>query len=125
MTFRPTVSLLAAFIAACGGDSRPPAPPDRPAAAPPADSLALSLPNGVEIWFTASRRATSATGEPCIERVMEIRDGATRRLIPLLYTGAPPRRIDDSTIEAEIWLDCRPGNVYRVDVRTGQPVRVK
>ena len=114
-----------ALLGACGGEKPTPAPAQQETARPPADSLALTLPSGVEIWFTASRTARSAEGQGCIERVMEIRDGATRRLIPLLYTGAPPRLINDSTIEADIWLNCRPGNVYQVNVRSGQPVRVR
>jgi hypothetical protein len=113
------------LLGACGGEKPSPAPAQQEAARPPADSLALTLPSGVEIWFTASRTATSAEGQGCIERVMEIRDGTTRRLIPLLYTGASPRLINDSTIEADIWLNCRPGNVYQVNVRSGQPVRVR
>lgn len=112
-----------ALLSACGGEKPAPAPARE--APPPADSLALALPSGVEIWFTASRKATSASGQGCIERVMEIRDGTARRLIPLLYTGAPPRLINDSTIEADIWLNCRPGNVYQVNVHSGQPVRVR
>jgi hypothetical protein len=56
---------------------------------------------------------------------MEIRAAGKRTPIPLLYTGELPRLITDSTIEAAIWLNCRPGNVYRVNLRTGQPVRVK
>jgi len=114
-----------AFLCACGAE-KPAPPPAREEAPPaPADSLALALPSGVEIWFTASRKAMSAEGQGCLERVMEIRDGTTRRLIPLLYTGAPPRLINDSTIEADIWLNCRSGNVYQVNVRSGQPVRVR
>jgi hypothetical protein len=56
---------------------------------------------------------------------MEIRRGAERIPIPLLYTGAPPTRVNDSTIEAAIWLHCHPGNVYQVNLRTGQPSRVR
>jgi hypothetical protein len=56
---------------------------------------------------------------------MGIRRDGKRTPIPLLYTGAPPRLVNDSTIEAAIWLNCRPGNVYQVNLRSGQPVRVK
>ncbi|TFG51260.1 MAG: hypothetical protein E4H38_01980 [Gemmatimonadales bacterium] len=114
-----------ALLGACGGEKQSPVPAQQDTPRPPVDSLALTLPSGVEIWFTASRKATSAEGQGCVERVMEIRDGTTRRLIPLLYTGAPPRLINDSTIEADIWLNCRAGNVYQVNVRSGQPVRVR
>ena len=114
-----------ACLGACRGDQQPAVPAGQAAAPPPPDSLAMTLPSGVEIWFTASRRAASADGQLCVERVMEIRDGANRRVIPLLYTGAPPRLVNDSTIEADLWLNCRPGNVYQVNVRSGQPVRVR
>lgn len=90
----------------------------------PADSLALATPLG-EIWFAGAREATDESGASCRERVMEIRQDGRRTPIPLLYTGEAPRLVDDSTIEAAIWLHCRPGNVYRVNLRTGQPVRVK
>ena len=56
---------------------------------------------------------------------MQIRRAEQQIAVPLLYTGSIPRLVDDSTIEAAIWLNCRPGNVYQVDLRTGQPVRVK
>ncbi|HEY7682432.1 MAG TPA: hypothetical protein VH879_07285 [Gemmatimonadales bacterium] len=93
--------------------------------APPPDSLALRLASGVEVWFTGARPAVDAAGASCVERVMEIREGSRRTAIPLLYTGTPPRPLDDTTIEAAIWLNCRPGNVYRVDLRTGRPVRAR
>ncbi|MDH5282459.1 MAG: hypothetical protein OEW80_01095 [Gemmatimonadota bacterium] len=114
-------------LGACRGERQPdvPAKQPPPPPPPPADSLALTMPAGIEIWFTASRAAVSAHGVPCVERVMEIREGASRRVIPLLYTGAPPRLVNDTTIEADIWLNCRPGNVYQVSVRTGRPVRVR
>jgi hypothetical protein len=56
---------------------------------------------------------------------MEIRWSGKITAIPLLYTGAAPRLVNDTTIEAAIWLHCRPGNVYHVDLHTGRPVRVK
>jgi len=95
------------------------------AAAAPAESLALRTPSGTEVWFTAARAAVDSAGSACVERVMEIRHDGRRTAIPLLYTGQVPRLVDDSTIEAPIWLHCRPGNVYRVSLRTGQPVRIK
>jgi hypothetical protein len=97
------------------------------AAAPtrPADSLALAAPGGVEVWFTDSRTARDSSGAACTERVMQIRRDGQRIPIPLLYTGQAPRLVNDSTIEAPIWLNCRPGNVYRVNLHTGQPTRVR
>jgi hypothetical protein len=118
------MALLGA-LAACGQDRAPAPQTAATAPAAPPDALALTLPSGIEIWFTASRPAVSADGQPCVERVMEIHEGSSRRLIPLLYTGAAPRLVNDTTIEADIWLHCRPGNVYHVNVRSGQPVRVR
>jgi hypothetical protein len=113
--------------AGCRGDGRGQAPPpgDPTGDAPPADSLALRTGTGAEVWFTGSRPAHDSTGVPCTERVMEIRAGDRRTRIPLLYTGAPPHLVNDSTIEAAIWLHCRPGAVYRVNLRTGQPTRLR
>jgi hypothetical protein len=93
--------------------------------AQPAESLVLRAPSGTEVWFTAARGAVDSSGTTCVERVMEIRRDGRRTAVPLLYTGQVPRLVNDSTIEAPIWLHCRPGNVYRVSLRTGQPVRVK
>jgi hypothetical protein len=121
----------AALLLCLGGlacSSPHPAPPQDPAATrppPPADSLVLTAPGGVEVWFTDARQAQDSAGHSCSERVMQIRRDGRRIAIPLLYTGAPPRLVNDSTIEAAIWLHCRPGNVYRVSLGTGQPVRVK
>ncbi len=92
---------------------------------PPPDSLALTAPGGVQVWFTGTRPATDSTGQACTERVMEIRREDRRIAIPLLYTGQVPRLINDSTLEVPIWLHCRPGNVYRVSLTTGQPVRIQ
>ena len=102
-------------------------PTDSVAPLPPApvraDSLALRAPGGAEVWFTASRDAVDSAGRACVERVMEIRRDGQRIHIPLLYTGHPPVLLNDSTIRASIWLHCRPGNRYRISLRTGQPLR--
>ena len=122
-------ALALAGLAAC---SRPD-PPGRAAATDAAtrdslrspESLALRAPENVEIWFTMARDATDSTGTPCVERVMEIRRGSTRIPIPLLYTGEAPLLVNDSTIQTHIWLHCRPGNLYRVHLKTGQPTWVR
>jgi hypothetical protein len=104
---------------ACEATER--APVDRKPAAKPADSLAASAP-GVEIWFTLTRPARSATGAPCIERGLEIRRAERRIPVPLLYTGDSPRILNDSTMRAVLWNDCHPLTPYLVDLRTGRPV---
>jgi hypothetical protein len=121
-----TGALLASTLSGCGGGVS-----DRPArhteAQAPrlADTLALVAPGGVEVWFTDSRSARDSAGKSCVERVMQIRRAGQKIAVPLLYTGSTPRVINDSTIEAPIWLNCRPGNVYQVNLHTGRPVRVK
>ena len=89
-----------------------------------AESLALRLPHGTSIWFTGSRSDTDSAGRPCLERVMQIRHDSLRIAIPLLYTGAVPTPVDDTTIAANLWLHCRPGDRYLVDLRTGRPSRI-
>jgi hypothetical protein len=109
-------------FAACG-ERRPPAPP--PAASPPPavrDSLALTAPGGVEVWYIGTREARDSAGTPCVERVMEIRRDGGRIAIPLLYTGETPRLADDSTLHAHLWLHCRPERLYAVNLRTGHPI---
>lgn len=118
--------LAAVGLIACGGrgeraSSRPSAPPASPASS---DSLALRLPNGISIWFTDSRSDTDSAGGPCVERVMQIRHDSLRIAIPLLYTGAVPTPVDDTTIDANLWHHCQPGDRYLVDLRTGRPRRI-
>ena len=87
------------------------------------DSLALRSATGTEVWFTIAREATGANHERCVERGLEIRDGAKRVKVPLLYTGAAPILLDHSTMRAVLWTHCHPGDAYKVNLRTGQPVR--
>lgn len=131
---RPETSLvwltIAGALAACGAkpatpaaDSTASASPASPASKP--DSLALVVRPGLEVWFTDSREDRDSAGTTCLERVLEIRRDGRRIAVPLLYTGAIPRPIDDSTVEAPIYLHCRPGNLYRVNLATGYPTRVR
>jgi hypothetical protein len=89
----------------------------------PGDSLVATAPGGVEIWFTLSREGKAADGTRCIDRTIEIRRGDTRVPVPLLYTGAVPELVNDSTIRARLSNQCAPGDVYLVDLRSGRPVR--
>jgi len=118
----PCVLMVSAFLAC--------SPPARErtseSEAPPrglTDSLALTSATGTEVWFTIAREATGANHERCVERGLEIRDGAKRVKVPLLYTGAAPILLDDSTMRAVLWTHCQPGDAYKVNLRTGQPVR--
>jgi hypothetical protein len=113
-----TLALLA-LAAGCGAPT-----PRRVDEAPsrPRDSLALTAPGGVEVWFIATRPAKDSAGSPCVERAMEIRRDGGRVAIPLLYTGEAPTLADDSTLRAHLWLHCRPMRLYEVNLRTGRPV---
>jgi hypothetical protein len=120
--------LIVTILSACG--ERPGPSPDAHAGAAASvphsrDSLILTTKSGAEVWFVAERPATDSAGGSCTERAMEIRWAGKTTPIPLLYTGGAPRLVNDTTIEAAIWLHCRPGNLYRVDLHTGRPVRVK
>ena len=89
----------------------------------PADSLALSAPGGVQVWFTLARADNAPDGKRCQERGLEIRRGSARIPVPLLYTGEAPRLINDTMVRARLWKSCTPGDSYLVDLRTGRPVR--
>jgi hypothetical protein len=122
--------LLAVLAGACGRAPSVPAQgarADSLAARFPslADSLVLTAPDGSEVWFTQARRGIDSAGSSCLERGLEIRRQGTRTLVPLLMTGQAPELRNDSTFRARIWLNCRPGNTYDVDVRTGRPTRVQ
>ena len=119
--------MIAGFLG-CGGERTPEAmPPDRSPDAPadPPEELALEVP-GASVWHTLSREATGPSGERCLERTLEIRrEGAPPVRVPLLYTRDIPRVIDDSTLEARVYLNCTPGDRYRIHTRTGQPTPVR
>lgn len=118
------VALGALLVAACG-QSQGSAP--RAAAAPPtppapADSLALRTRGGGEVWFTYARADTASDGQACLERTLEIRHRDGSKVdVPLLYTGAAPVQLDDSTIRADIWVHCAPTERYRIALATGIP----
>lgn len=122
---------MLAGVASCGGQPRAEAPAVQGAAtaaetsgpAAPADSLVFRTPRGVELWYTLAREARDSAGTACLERVLEIRAGDRRIPVPLLYTRDVPRLVNDSTVSARIWNRCAPGDEYRVNLRTGQPVR--
>ena len=112
-----------AWLSACGRTERAQTKTSAGKVAEPQDSLATSTRSGVEIWFTLSRPAGSSEGQSCVERGLEIRRDGRRFPIPLLYTGEAPTVVNDSTIRAMLWTNCRPVTPYRVDLRTGRPVR--
>jgi hypothetical protein len=89
----------------------------------PQDSLAMVVGDGQEVWFTLARTGRAPDGTTCVERGLEIRTGAKRLPVPLLYTREAPVLLNDSTMRAVLWTNCKPGEAYRVDLRNGRPVR--
>ncbi|MEZ4412723.1 MAG: hypothetical protein R2910_07065 [Gemmatimonadales bacterium] len=119
-------------LGACAGDRTPPpeaatvdSTPSQSTFPTLPDSLALEAPHGVTVWFSGARVGTDSAGVTCMERGLVIVRDSGRTLVPLLMTGAAPVLVNDSTIRARIWLHCRPGNTYEVNLRTGTPTRVK
>lgn len=117
-------AMVGAALCGCGAGE----PPRSDSAGPQArlatvfvDSLILTGPGGLEVWFTDGRESLDSAGAPCRERVMEIRAGPDTMAVPLLYTGEVPILANDSTLRARVWLNCRPGALYHVDTRTGRP----
>ena len=118
---------LSAVLAGCGDGRAPadaPVPSDLPAATL-VDSLVLTAPGGAQVWFTDGRAAQDSLGAACSERVLEIRTARDTLAVPLLYTGEAPTLVNDSTLRASLWLDCRPGALYHVNIHTGRPSRVE
>jgi hypothetical protein len=120
---RQAAALLAAALAACrpGSGERATAG-DTAVSTVPADSLAVAGP-GVEIWFTLPRPGRAPDGSPCTDRAIEVRRGGSRIPVPLLYTGEAPRIVNESTARAILYTDCRAGDAYLVDLRSGRPAR--
>jgi len=120
---------LAALAAACSSERGVKSPDAQAAPAAsepsrPADSLVLRTAAGTELWYTLAREERDNAGTACLERTLEIRSGVRRTPVPLLYTRDVPRPVNDSTVSARIWNRCAPGDEYRINLRTGQPVRV-
>jgi hypothetical protein len=122
---RRSLDSLLAVCLCCACQSRPAAHEsaqgDQPS--PPADSLALTTATGTSVWFTLARSATGPDGRKCVERGIEIRSPGKHIAVPLLYTAEPPELLNDSTLRARLWTNCAPGDLYRVDLRTGRPIR--
>ena len=117
---------LAALSASCGQNTPPASRQTHSADSAyvhPVAQRVLTAPGGVEVWFGDERLSQDSAGTACTERTLEIRGPAGRRIVPLLYTLDTPTVLDDSTIRARLYTDCRPGPMYRVDLRTGLPTR--
>ena len=116
-----TLILLVALVAACGAEERPRSQDTATSSVP--DSLVATGKDGLQVWFTLTRVGLAPDGTSCVERGLEIRRRDTRIQVPLLYTGAAPVLLDQSTMRAELWNHCRPVGTYLVDLRSGRPVR--
>jgi hypothetical protein len=117
----PVVAML--LLSCAGSGSEGAATQDSTTTGVLPDSLASTAPGGVEIWFTLARPGRTPEGTPCIDRAVEIRHGATRTPVPLLYTGEVPRIVNESTARAILYTRCRAGEAYLVDLRSGRPIR--
>jgi hypothetical protein len=123
----PVALALMLAAAACTGAEQRQTADSAPAAGAPAagepspDSLALSAPGGVEVWYTLSRPGQAADGSTCVDRTLEIRRDGRRIPVPLLYTGSAPELVNDSTMRASLSNACVPGQSYLVNLRTGRP----
>ena len=113
--------LLVALVAACGAEERPRSQDTATSSVP--DSLVATGKDGLQVWFTLTRVGLAPDGTSCVERGLEIRRRDTRIQVPLLYTGAAPVLLDQSTMRAELWNHCQPVGTYLVDLRSGRPVR--
>ena len=119
------IALLSLVCCGARGEPAPGMPPAAEAAVEVADSLILSAPGGVSVWLAEGRRGTDSAGAICLERTLEIRRDTQRIKVPLLYTISAPRLVDDSTLRAALARNCRPGDVYLVNLRSGRPTPLR
>ncbi|MBA3522218.1 MAG: hypothetical protein H0T90_06945 [Gemmatimonadales bacterium] len=115
---------LAALLLGCNRTDAVPRAEREPDDAPARpDSLVATAPGGAEVWLTLARVVQAGDGSECVDRAMEIREGATRIPVPLLYTGSPVELLGDTALRARLSVDCKPGDTYVVNLQTGRPVR--
>lgn len=115
------LSWVLALMCGCGEGERSPDRARAGSSVEPADSLVLTAPFGTEVWFSLARSARSPEGEACTERGLAIQREGRRIQVPLLYTGNAPTLLNDSTLRAMLWINCRPSAAYHVDLRSGRP----
>ena len=123
-SIRISRSILPAFFVMSGCRESDRIEEQKPAGASiqPTDSVVLSSLSGTEVGFSLTRSSRSEDGTPCTERGLVIRREGSRIQVPLLYTGETPTLLNDSTMRAVLWNNCRPATAYLVDLRTGRPV---
>lgn len=118
---------MLALLAACAGEppASQPATTGTTAAAPVAADSMVGQSGPFKFWFTLRRTAADSAGNACVERGLEIRTDSSRRLVPLLYTREAPVPESDTTVLVHLSDSCIPGDLYRVNLHSGQPVRVR
>jgi hypothetical protein len=116
-------SFLLAILAGCGRVERDVHEKPAGVSSDPQDTLVTVVGAGREVWFTLARTGRAPDGTSCVERGLEIRGTDKPVPIPLLYTREAPVLLNDSTIRAVLWTNCRPADAYHVNLRTGRPVR--
>jgi hypothetical protein len=89
-----------------------------------ADSLALSMNDGAEVWLTDAMLDSASTGESCRLRSIEIRRQGQATPVPLLYTASGLVMEDDTTFRAQLFRQCAVSGTYLVNTRNGQPRRI-
>jgi hypothetical protein len=130
---RPIAFVVTGLGLGCGGSSQQAAPrtdstaavAGAPVAPTPADSLVLTTGSGHQIWLTEGRTASGDSGRVCYERSVEIRHQASRIKIPLLFVTKAPTSFDAGHVSAELSLDCRPLALYRIELATGRPIKIR
>lgn len=123
MSRRRLVALAALLVSCSNVENARRAPADATVTVASDDSLVVSAPGGVEIWFTLPRRSRLADGSECVDHAIQLRHGGRRTPVPLLYTGVAPRIVNDTIARAILYTNCRPGDSYFVDLRSGRPTR--
>ena len=133
---RSTAVLLLALLTACG-DTRPPAaasgseaqPVGGPRPVASADTAMtethlFDTSDSTEVWAVPGRVGRGANGASCAEHGLELRKGTRRLRVPLFYTAGLPRE-RDGALFAKLSTDCVTGDLYRIDLTTGQPTKVE
>ena len=116
--------LVALLCVACRPNVDQGGEPDNvpPAGVGPADSLVLTLPDSTEVWLVQGRQGIAADGSTCVERGVQLRKGARRDLVPLLYTRTAPAWVDGKLL-ATLSNRCADVATYTIDATTAQPTR--
>ena len=110
-----------ALLVACSKPAPPSSTLSTPAGPPaPRDSLVLTLPDSTTVWLLAGRKGVAADSSTCDEWSIQVRKGADRHLVPLLYTRHAPRLARGKVLAIQS-NHCVDGDVYMIEPATGYP----